>query len=112
VARQDLAVVGVDDLERVDLREVEAHRARIDDLDVGDGVLRVGVGPGDLLRTLGLPAEADVLGGYRPAVAPGGVGAQAEGEHLAIGRELVALGELGSEGRRVLGVVGLLAQQL
>ncbi len=112
VLRQDLAFDGIEKLGGVGLAEAKADGVRVDDLDVGDGVLEIGVAPGDLRGDLRLPGPAHILGGDRHAVAPHRVLAQVERQRAMVVRPVVGARELGRERRRMVGEVGLLGKQL
>ncbi len=111
VLGQDRALVGVEQLARVDVVEVEADGVRIDHLGVGDPFLLVVERRRELGPLGDLPGPPHVLGGDRHAVAPPRV-AQVEGEQLVIARPVVRGGELGRDGGRVALEISLLPHQL
>ncbi|MEM9407124.1 MAG: hypothetical protein AAGA81_13885 [Acidobacteriota bacterium] len=84
VLGKDDSVDGVDELSAGRLVVVEANGVGIDDLDVADRLLGEGVAVSRVLRDLGLPGVAHVLGGERRAVAPDHVIAQLEGQLQSI----------------------------
>ena len=95
-------------------RQLELHRVRIDDGDAGEAL---GLAAGDVVIALDRGEEAGagalrlrvgdavervfhVVGRHLAAVVEFHAVAQLEGEGLAVGRDLVALGEVGPELRR------------
>ncbi len=92
--------------------EVDPQSELVDYLDVADVLLRLGIAPGEIRIGLRLPGPSHIFGGYRHTIGPRDTRAQLEIECPAVCGPLEALDESRLEGWWMLGVVGLLLEEV